>query len=221
MSQIGNKIIITASLSGFLIIRWVKASAPLAEVGRNDNPSLLTFPYDDTYLIEDLQPVVYKVQLWRSDDGIALDQLLTEWAQDASQSTQQTIQTYQYVVDRGWTNITQATGDAVWADPDDLDISLTDERLDGFTKDQMIVHEAGFGNHVDADYDLVLGGGIELLNGATFNSGTSWFITVVSPVTLTEEETTGTSAKYAGVQEITADIDFYTDSTNNLYNKLC
>src|SRR6187455_3073949 len=136
MAQIGLNITITG-LSGNLIIRWLKASSPLAEVGRNANPSLLTFPYDDVYVIENLQPVVYKVQLWRSDDGIALDQLLTEWAQDASQSTQQTIQTYQYVVDRGWTNITQATGDAVWADPNDLDINLTDERLDGFTKDQM------------------------------------------------------------------------------------
>jgi len=216
MSQIGNRIIITAALSGNLIIRWVKASAPLAEVGRNDNPSLLTFPYDDTYLIEDLQPVVYLVQLWRSDDGIALDQLLTEWAQDASQSGTGTIRTYQYVVDRGWTNVTQATGDEVWADPADLDVVLIDERLEGFTKDDLIVHEAGYGNRVDADYDLVSGGGIELLGGLTFNSGTSWFITVASTSAVSTSTTTS-GAKYAGVQEITADDDF--DDT--LYNKLC
>ena len=56
MSQIGNKIIITAALSGNLIIRWVKASAPLAEVGSNDanHGWAVMYAYDDsgTLLIE-------------------------------------------------------------------------------------------------------------------------------------------------------------------------
>src|SRR5678809_489722 len=106
MAMIGLNLLITG-LTGKLIIRWVKASAPLAEVGRNANPSTLTFPYDDVYTIPDLANVVYKVQLWRSDDGIALDQLLKEWPISAaiSGSGESTINYFQYKVGRGWNNV--------------------------------------------------------------------------------------------------------------------
>lgn len=215
MAQIGLNITITG-LSGFLIIRWLKASAPLAEVGRNDNPSTEAFPYDDVYVIPDLSPVVYIVQLWRSDDGIALDQLIKDWSIDASQdSSTATINTYQYVVDRGFTNVTESTGDQVWADPADQDVILTDERLDGFSKDELIVHEAGFGNKLNSEYDLVAGGGIELLGGKTFDSGVAWFITTTATSSDTLPDTSA-GAKYAGVEEMSADHDFDEDHRNKL-----
>lgn len=220
MSQIGLNITITG-LSGNLIIRWKKASAPLAEVGRNDNPSLLTFPYDDIYVITNLSPVVYIVELWRSDDGIALDQLIKDWSIDASQSSETTVRTFQYQVGRGWDNTAPvATGAEVWADPSDLDVVLVDERLDGFTKSQMTVHQAGYGNLLDAEYDLFAGGGIELVGGKTFDQDVAWFITVAETVQVTTPDT-GTSEMFADVEEITADRDFFVDSTDNLYNKLC
>lgn len=220
MAQIGNRIIVTG-LSGFLIIRWLKPPS-IAEVGRNDTPSLLTFPYDDTYVIPNLQPVVYTIQLWRSDDGTSLDQLITEWSQDASKSSEEIIITHQYKVGRGWDNTTPVnTGTEVWADPSDTDTNLVDERLDGYTKDQLIVHEAGYGNLLDAEYSLLAGGGITLLNGKTFDQDVSWTITKTTVQEVTLPADSAASQQFSGVQEITANRDFFVNSTDNLYNKLC
>lgn len=213
MAQIGLNISVSG-LSGYLIIRWIKASAPLAEVGRNDNPSTFTFPYDDVYVIIDLQPVVYIVQLWRSDDGSSLDQLIKDWSIDASKFTETTIATYQYVVDRGQSGSTPA-----WADPVNGDTVLNDARLDGFTKDQMIVHEAGYGNKLDSEYNLVSGGGIELLGGKTFDSGVAWFITVASLNEIAAQPT-ASAPMFTGLQILTSDQDF-DNITTPLMNKLC
>lgn len=215
MAQIGLNITISG-LSGFLIIRWKKASVPLAEVGRNANPSTLTYPYDDVYTIPDLLPVVYIVELWRSDDGIALDQLIKDWSIDASQdSSTATINTYQYVVDRGFTNVTEGTGPEVWADPSNLDVILVDERLNGFTKDQLIVHEAGFGNKLNSEYDLFAGGGIELLGGKTFDSSVAWFITTTATSSAVLPDTSS-GAMFDGVEEMAANHDFDADHRNKL-----
>lgn len=220
MAQIGNRIIVTG-LTGFLIIRWLKPPSP-AEVGRNATPSLLTFPYDDTYVIPNLQPVVYTIQLWRSDAGTLLDQLITEWSQDASKSSQETIITHQYKVGRGWNNTTPVnTGAEIWADPSDTDINLVDQRLDGYTKDQLIVHQSGYGNLLDAEYNLLAGGGITLLNGKTFDQDVSWTITKTTIQEITLSADSGSSQQFSGVTEITATRDFFIDSTDNLYNKLC
>lgn len=212
MARIGLNTFIQG-LSGQLIIRWVKATAPLAEVGRLP---AAPFPYDAVDNLLDLDPVVYIVQWWRSDDGVSLDQLIKDWAIDASIYNETTIRTYQYLVDRG-------DGDSgVWADPVDQDTILVDTRLDGATKEELLVHEVGYGNRLDASYDLVAGGGIELLDGYTFNSGTPWFITR----TQTVAQTVGTggpsssSAQFTDVVILAANRDFYTGPTDNLYNKL-
>lgn len=218
MAMIGLNLYITG-LTGKLIIRWVKASAPLAEVGRNDNPSLLTFPYDAVYTIPDLAKVVYKVQLWRSDDGIALDQLLKEWPIMAgSGSGSSAVKYYQYKVGRGWTNVTQDTGDLVWADPENGDVSLIDERLEGFTQDQIIFHEVGVGNKLSYRWELLPGGGITLLDGFTFDTDVEFTAETLDTSEAVEdtEDTQSPGAPYAGVEEITADSDF--DTT--LYDKL-
>lgn len=220
MAQIGNNIFISG-LSGKLIIRWVKASDPLTEVGRNDNPSTLTFPVDMVYTIPNLMPVVYIVQFWRSDDGIALDQLIKDWSIDASQETQIAVRTYQYKVDRGFNNVNQSTGDEVWADPENEDVILVDERLDGYAKTDLIVHEAGYGHHLDAEYDLFAGGGIELLGGKTFDTDVAWFITASSTTVSQVPNNTVVGQMFAGVEHITTDMNFFTSSSNNLYNKLC
>lgn len=217
MSQIG--LAITASgFSGKLIIRWVKSSAPMAEVGRS---VAFNFPYDDVYVIPDLIPVVYIVQLWRSDDGVALDQLIKDWSIDASKQTVTTVRTYQYKVGRGWDNTAPVnTGTQVWADPVNGDTTLVDERLDGFTKDEMLVHEAGYGDKLDAEYDLHTGGGIELTGGKTFDQDVAWFITVSETQTVTLPSDVAGGAMFAGVEVVVANRDFYIDPTDNLYNKL-
>ncbi len=215
MAQIGLNISISG-LAGKLIIRWVKASSPLAESGRS---IAYNFPVDLVYNIANIAPVVYIVQLWRSNDGVALDQLIKDWAIDASKETTTSITTYQYVVDRGWNNITQGTGTEVWADPSDEDAILLDERLDGFTQDQLIVHEAGYGNKINSEYSLYAGGGIELLDNKEFATTGRWFITVAKTTMVTLPVVN--SAKYEGVETLTADRDIYTDPSVNLYNKLC
>lgn len=219
MAQIGLNITITG-LTGNLIIRWKKSSSPLAEAGRNATPSLLTFPYDDVYVISNLSPVVYIVELWRSDDGTSLSQLIKDWSIDASKQSVATITTFQYKVDRGWNNTTPvSTGTEVWADPSDLDVTLVDERLDGYTQDQLIVHESGYGNLLNSEYDLFAGGGITLLGGRTFNVDTPWTITITSFSETTIPATEG-GAMFDGVVILTANQDF-DDITTPLANKLC
>lgn len=218
MAQIGINIVITG-LTGKLIIRWKKPPSP-AEVGRNANPSTITFPVDQIYVIPNLAPVVYTVELWRSDDGIALDQLIKAWSIDASTSSEATITNFQYKVGRGFTNVTEGTGPQVWADPENEDVALTDERLNGFTKDQLMVHQAGYGNLLDSEYNLLAGGGIELLDGKTFDQDVAWFITVAETVAVPLPGDPSTAAMFAGVEVVTANRDFFVSSEDNLYNKL-
>lgn len=212
MAQIGLNISISG-LTGKLLIRWVRAAAPLTQVGRS---AAFDFPYDDVYVISDIAPVVYIVQLWRSDDGVALDQLIKDWSVDASKDTRSVVTTYQYKVGRG------DFGTAPdWADPVGGQTTLTDQRIDGFTKEQLLVHEAGYGNKLDAEYDLVSGGGIELLDGKQFDEGVAWFITTFSTEIVTLPPTNGNPKLYADIEIITEDRDFFVDESDNLYNKLC
>jgi hypothetical protein len=212
MARIGLNITVTG-FTGKLIIRWVAASNTLAEVGRSDAFDL---PYSAVYTINDLAPVVYVVELWRSDDGVALDQLIKDWNIDASMfNTVQSI-TYQYLTDRG-----SSGTDPNWADPEAGDTELLDERLAGYTKDQMYVVEAGFGPKRDDEYDLIDGGGIELLGGKQFDALAGWFITVHRTLTQTIPPSSSNNNQFSDVETITADRDFYVDTTDNLYNKLC
>lgn len=212
MAQIGLNISISG-LTGKLIIRWVMASSPLVEVGRS---SAFDFPFDDVYLINDIAPVVYIVQLWRSNDGTALDQLIKDWAIDASKEATINIKTYQYKVGRG-----NSGSNPNWADPSNADSYLVDQRLDGFTKDQLIVHEAGYGDHLDEEYNLFPGGGIQLLNDKTFDQDVAWFITTISAGTTTIASNIGNGQLFGAIITISADRDVYISDSDNLYNKLC
>lgn len=217
MGKIGLNITVSG-FTGKLLIRWLEASAPLAEVGRSD---AFDFPYDDVYTINNLQPVVHIVQLWQSADGVALTQLIKQWEIDATLYNEIASSTYQYLVDRGNTNLSPVvTGTEVWADPANLDTELTDERLDGAAQSELVVHQAGYGNIMDYEYDLKAGGGIILLNGKTFDNGVAWFITYNRIITQQETESSVSVSEITDVEVIATDRDFYVDSTDNLYNKL-
>jgi hypothetical protein len=208
-----------ATVSGYtgkLLFRWVEASAPLAEVGRS---AALDFPYDDAYDILDVNPVVHIVEFWRSDDGIALDELIQDWSVDASKSEEVIFIRNEYKVGRGNTEGTEGNGD-YWIDPSNEDTELIDERIDGYTKSEMIVHEAGYGDRSVDEYELRTGGGIVLQDSNTFNQDTRWFITIIKKILVTIPSTTTNQNQYAGVSVVTADRDIYIDSTDNLYNKL-
>lgn len=217
MAKIGLNILATG-FTGKLLIRWLEASAPLAEVGRS---AAFDFPYDDVYTINDLNPVVHIVQLWQSDDGVALTQLIKQWEIDATLYNEISSVTYQYVVDRGWDNTTPvSTGSEVWADPVNIDTELVDERLDGATKDELYVVEAGYGPKTNAEYNLRSGGGIVLLNGKTFDTDVAWFITYNRIITQQANNTGVTTQEIADVVVLTANSNFYTDANDNHYNKL-
>lgn len=216
MARIGLNIDVSG-LTGTLIIRWVKASAPLAEVGRS---AAFAFPYSAVYTINDINRVVYIVQLWRSDDGVALSQLIKDWSIDASMVNVAIFRTYQYQVGRGWTNLTPVvTGTEVWADPGDTDNTLVDERLNGIAQEDMIVHQSGYGRLLDSEYTLLAGGGIVLADSKTFDQDVAWSITVSTIDTISIGGGPGAiGGQYEGVEVLTTDQDF--DGTPDLANKL-
>lgn len=82
---------------------------------------------------------------------------------------------YQYKVGRGLSEGTPGDGD-YWADPETGDTELIDERINGASKAELRVHEAGYGDKLNSEYDLLEGGGISLTGGKTFNLNTAWFI---------------------------------------------
>lgn len=218
MARIGINVFVSG-LSGTMIIRWVKPATPSTEEGRS---AALAFPVDQVYTINNINRVVYIVQLWRSDDGVALSQLIKDWSIDASLVNVAIFKTYQYKVDRGWTNLTPVvTGTEVWADPANLDIDLIDERLDGIEQADMIVHQSGYGRLLDAEYELITvpGIGIRLLNEKTFDTDVAWSITVSTiDIVSLDPGPTGADGMFAGVEILTANQDF--DGTPDLANKL-
>lgn len=218
MARIGLNVAVSG-YTGELLIVWreVIANDPTPpETGRSD---AFAFPYDAVYSINDINPVVHLVELWRSDDGVTLDELIKRWEIDASIYNEISSNTYQYQVDRGYDNTAPvATGSDVWADPENEDVNLTDERLDGATQDELYVVEAGYGPLLNSEYELLAGGGITLLNGRTFNNGTAWFITRYQVVA--QQVVVSTSNLYEGVEVVSEDRDLYVSASDNLYNKL-
>lgn len=203
MAQIGVKVF-ADGFSGKLLIRLMRNGAQVSISPAFD------FPYDDVYVFEDISPVVYTVQLWRSVDGVILTQLIDEWSVDASKQSTTTVRTFQYLVGRGDSGTSPD-----WADPANEDITLTDQRIDGYTKDQIRVHEAGFGDWLDERYELLPGGGISLNDGYTFNEGTAWFITVYDTAETTIPVTSA-GGMYDGVEVVGEDAEF----NETLRNKL-
>lgn len=202
--------------TGQLLIVWretVAGNPTPPETGRS---SALAFPYDNVYSIDNIKPVVHVVELWRSADGTTLTELIKSWNIDASLYNSIRFVEYQYLVGRGSSGGTLGTD--YWEDPAAGDIELVDERLDGATKDDLTIHEAGYGRKRQDEYDLRAGGGITLNYGKQFDDGVSWFI---SYYTVEQASATVvTSAFYTDVEVVTADRDLYVDSTDNLYNKL-
>jgi hypothetical protein len=214
MAQIGLNVRVTG-YTGKLLIVWrevVQGNPTPPETGRS---AAFNFPYDAVYSINSINPVVHEVELWRSDDGVALDELIKRWSIDASVFNTAVLVTYQYKVGRG--NSDSTPGEA-WADPADGDTILSDERINGAAKSELIVHESGYGRHLDEEYDLHTGGGIELLYGKTFDQDVAWSITWSKIVP--QSVTVATNNLYADVAVLEDGRDLYIDSTDNLYNKL-
>ena len=218
MARIGLNILVSG-YTGQLLIVWRETVAGNPTPPETDRSSALAFPYDNVYSIDNINPVVHLVELWRSADGTALTELIKQWNIDASVYNSIRFVEYQYKVGRGWNNTNQSTGTELWEDPENGDINLVDERLANATKEDISVHEAGFGKKLHDEYDLLSGGGITLKYGNTFDEGVAWFISYYTVQQANVSVTT--SSTFVDVEEVTASRDLYTDASDNLYNKLC
>lgn len=137
-------------LSSFLLIEWVKATAPGTPVighvtgtglAGQDNTNAVSVNYpaphsEQTLLITELPAVWHLIRFWGSSDGVSKDVLLMTLAGDARTGAVYPIQRFDYIVGRG-------EGESgVWSDPVDGDNGLRDTRL----QDQLYwVFERGTG----------------------------------------------------------------------------
>lgn len=209
--------------TGYVILLWVKTESPLASVigyvtgtglGAQNatNQTRVVYPAahsQQTLLIEDLDPVMFLVRAYRSADGVSLDTQINEIAVDAGSRSTYSTTTYEYVVDRGYTNLAPVvTGDEVWADPVDGSIELRDERL---LDQDYAVFMRGLGQRrADEITDRTdAGGGFDLaVPLEVFNSGDTIFVTVQNRVDATGESGSGSGAEVSDVFPITEDQDF-------------
>lgn len=132
-----------AGESGFIIVEWVRSTAQATPVvghvtgtalGAQNDTDATEVNYPAAHNNEQLQvinlpEVWFLVRFWRSADGISKDILLLLLAGDAHTGATYPINRYEYVVNRGHTNVFPVTTEGVWADPVENDIGIRDTRL--------------------------------------------------------------------------------------------
>lgn len=221
MALIGLNITITG-YAGKLIIVWKKNSAPLAEVGRSGSGGAAAisptpdFPIDTIYTIADLQPVVYLIEFWRSDDGTTLDEFIKSWEVDASKGAIFSEEDFEYVVGRGDEG---SDIDEVWADPEQGDIQLYDERLALSTHENTKVYSRGHGQYRE-DEITFNGTGFEPTSGVSlFNDGDTFFVRKLNKTDL--QPAASSSSDYVDFKELKDDADNSIDFDTTFHNKLC
>lgn len=159
------------SLTDHLIITWAKFSSPLAEIDRESYAP----PHPERSLtVPDLENEMHQFKFWQSNDGIDLDTALLTMDVDAGtvDGGGASMVMYDYVTDRG------NTGDG-WADPEDGDTVLVDERLIGATSIIFTLRGVGPLRPDEFTFDSVTGT-ITLTNGDTFAEGSTWFAAIVT-----------------------------------------
>jgi hypothetical protein len=217
MAQIGLDLYFTG-FTGDLIVVWKKATSPLAEVGRS---AALPFPVDETLAVPNLSPEVYNFEFWQSGDGISLDTLIRgPWSIDASAFSGGIAKRYEYVVGRGHTNVSEATGPEVWADPVEADTQIVDERYAGVVKDDIEVEMRGTGQRRKDEWDVRTGGGIQLsLIGETFSDDDSIFVTVYQKISAGSTAGPSTSSgDYTDVKNVSSNETVDATYANKLIN---
>jgi len=217
MAQIGLHLKFEG-LSGFLILLWKESSNPTAEVGRSAS---IAFPADQVYVINNVNPVTHIVEFWRSADGTSLSELLRTWSLQPSLIYAEVIEQFDYVVDRGEVHGTVGNGD-YWADPANEDTQLIDERLKGFSKDEIRFEMRGGFKFRKDEYDLLPDGGISLLLGNAFGEpGNTYTVTVFKKIQL-EQPNTGGGNEYTLRPIISSDFTAGSlDFDSSFYNKIC
>lgn len=186
---------------GYVIIRWFKTTAPGTPASGLVNGVTVTevvypFPHDqESLLIEELDPVMYRVVAFRSADGITPDEEITSLACDASIAARYILSVLTYIVNRGNPG-----------DPFPGDTGLRDPRL---LNKNYIIYERGtgpmippeeseVGEYVDRSDD---GGGWDWTDpDKIFNEGGVYTVSVQERVDIAPA--TGGSSDYNEVIDI-------------------
>jgi hypothetical protein len=142
-----------------IIMTVRKVSAPLADVV---SPIFYPAPHSQvnvTVTVPD--PVMYKVQFWKTTDGVTLDSIFGGADIDGGLVTGASFSIIQFEVGRGngAPNYDPTAGDAQYVNPD----------LDGLTSADYVVHKPGFGPlSWESQIQTIPGGGFEFTDDQVF-----------------------------------------------------
>ncbi len=167
------------STADFLLVA-VESAFPLTEVYRS---AVLTPPHTQRNItIDSINPVMHKVQLWTTSDGVALDELKGQCDIDASISNASAFTLIQFIVDRG--------NGAPEYDPVSEQGQYVNPDLDG---KEYVVFKPGFGALVwDVHIQALAGGGFEFINGWVFANQEEYTVMVFNEITTQELSISGT-----------------------------
>jgi hypothetical protein len=186
------------NITGDLIVIARKVSTPLVEETREVYPSPLASSFNVVLPSSgDIDPVNYYVDFYESSDGVTLDLLLAQFVVKAkSDLIAQEVRFY----DVG------GSGDN---DPAPDQDTLNDPYLDGKAISEVYIDGVGRPlappDYSYKEYDLVSGGGIQLLNGRLFSFGEKVAIVISYLIEQTSGSGGGGSNMYSSVVTITED----------------
>jgi hypothetical protein len=189
------------STSDFLMVVR-ESDDPLAEVYRS---TVLTPPHTiRNVTVDNLNPVMHRVEFWTTSDGTTLDELRGVCDIDASISNEVAFGYIQFVVDRGngAPEYDPVSGDTQYVNPD----------LDG--KDYLVFKEGYGALKWGINIQTISGGGFEFIDGSQFGNEEGYTVQY-SNISSTSSTTSGKPYP-SDVLELTSDTAF--GSTH--YNKL-
>lgn len=204
MAKIFVSFTIVSTSNFFLVAR--ETGSPLAEVYRS---GLLTPPHTQRNItIDNLNPVMHRVELWTTVDGVNLDQLRGRCDIDASQYTQVAFSNLYFIVGRGLP-LDPAANTNQYDNPDLAGKDYT-------------VFMPGFGPliegiHIERNTDInnVDLGGFHFINGMEFLDGAEYTIMIANLTT--QQITAGNNSGYPNsIISVIGNIDLAQPHYTNL-----
>ena len=212
MAKIFVSFTIVSTGNFFLVAR--ENDNPTAEVYRS---GLLVPPHANRNLtIDNINPVMHRVELWSTVDNVNLNQLRGRGDIDASQYTQFAFDSFDFVVDRGFTGppnydpVSTPGSNTEYVNPD----------LAGKT---YLVFKPGFGPllwdaHIEKRTDVngVDQGGFRYINGQEFATGEEFTVMVSNLTTVQSPAGASGNGFPSGVELVQSNVDF----TDTYYRKV-
>jgi hypothetical protein len=158
-------------------------------------------------LFSNLRLVLHRLKFYESTDGVTLETLLHAWTVQANKS-KQVVVPYYYIVDRGNSGVNPN-----YSDPVSGQSQVIDERW-ADASEVVILSEGGGLRQPGESYNILAGGGWELLNGEQFSSEEKWTILAIYDVDVVENSPGGATSD-EDINEISANGNF----DNTYYSK--